>query len=248
MKKIIITFILVINTITSFSQTDSITNKNLQVCDQIILKKGDTLSVNIVGIDNIKINCTNCNSNTNVTYGLLKSQVHAVRYANNENFFYNNENYQESNDNNFGFYSNEKSVIKSNNKDIPSLTMIKGKIYDRNGDILAAKTVLEMMNDCSDAYRYMKRAVSYRDIGYLFLGASELALIGVFSTNGSNKLIFLGGMLAGDIIGLLILSGYKPNARTAINIYNNKHNQKSKTSLNFKLQPVNGGFGITLQF
>ena len=228
-------------------------------CDQIFLKKGDTLLVDIMGVDKDIINYLICDS-TQPIFTVKKKEVLAVKYSNREIVYYNNETYGAVNTNSFGY-------IKPgfNPNDIPSIKKVKRKYYHNDRPITFRELKFLLANNQAAApeYRMFKTRNKTQNTFYyigaftMLVGAVVPLVGGINSVNnghykkddsGTIGVGIMAGGLGLEIIGIFAGSGSLVHLNKSIDLYNSNVKAISLTQIKFNLIANFDGIGIRMRF
>lgn len=126
----------------------------------------------------------------------------------------------------------------------------KKRRYYHNGQILSGKELNTLLKTNPQAYAFKKTADGYQAGGTVLMCIGAATVAGcAFTTKNLNTTLIVGGIGLGiEIIGLLVSTGYNPNLKRAISIYNQGVKDKVQPAVSLNAGFTRNGLGITLNF
>ncbi len=127
---------------------------------------------------------------------------------------------------------------------------LKKRNFYQQGHQLNRSELMSIMRTNQDAYVYMKKArASSTAANVVFITGASVVLGGLLVKDVNTKLIICGAGLGIELIAVLISTGYKPNVKKAVSIYNEEIRKKSApVSLNIGAGITPDGAGILIHF
>jgi hypothetical protein len=127
---------------------------------------------------------------------------------------------------------------------------IKKRSFYQQGHQLNRSELMSIMRSNQDAYVFMKKAkASSTAASAVFIAGAGVVLGGLLVKEVNTKLIICGAGLGIELIAVLISTGYKPNVKKAVSIYNDEIRKKyAPISLKVGAGLTPEGAGIIIHF
>jgi len=258
--------------VSASAQKSTAVKKPVDNCDKLVLKSGQTLHVDITGIDSAKIYYVKCDSLEPVL-SVLKNKVSTVKYADNATVYTNDETYGNSNSNSFGWtnYADQfkteisagknvaASNIEQNDNSIPRSKLKKlfktcpqalsefnkSKTLDIAGAVVIAGGCTYLALSLKTVAK--KRTDDYNSWWNDNLGISNPAAFDSHKWVVKKRTTAIIGMGI-TTVGLVIMGAAANHYSNSIIIYNAKHSGVSYIPVQYDLTLSSDGVGIGMRF
>lgn len=131
-----------------------------------------------------------------------------------------------------------------------TISIVKNKRFYQHGAQISHSELKLLMREYNESAAFMKKAQAYSTTStVLYIVGATTVLGGLVIPDIGTKLIVAGTGLGIEVVALIISTGYKPNVKKAIGIYNAKKKAGEKpVTVNLGWGFSNYGIGVFLRF